>query len=86
MCPAPGHESRLPNAVMTTDTVESVSRSAMSNPLQPHALQPDRLLHSLNSPWENAGVGSHSLLQGIFPTQGSNPGCRHILYHLSHPD
>ena len=33
------------------------------------------------------GVGSHSLLQGIFPTQGSNPGllyCRRILYQLSH--
>ena len=32
--------------------------------------------------------GSLSLLQGIFPTQGSNPGlphCRQILYHLSHP-
>ena len=32
-------------------------------------------------------VSSHSLLQGIFPTQGSNPGllhCRQILYHLSH--
>ena len=31
--------------------------------------------------------GSHSLLQGIFPTWGSNPGllhCRQILYHLSH--
>ena len=30
------------------------------------------------------GVGNHSLLQGIFPTQGSNPHCRRILYHLSH--
>ena len=33
------------------------------------------------------GVGSFSFLQGIFPTQGSNPGlphCRQILYHLSH--
>ena len=33
------------------------------------------------------GVGSHSLLQGIFLNQGSNPGpphCRQILYHLSH--
>ena len=32
-------------------------------------------------------MGSHSLLQGIFPTQGSNPGLPHgrqILYHLSH--
>ena len=35
----------------------------------------------------NTGVGSHSLLQGIVPTQGSNPGlpyCRQILYSLSH--
>ena len=33
-----------------------------------------------------SGVGSLSLLQGIFPTQGSNPGlhCRRILYQLSH--
>ena len=33
------------------------------------------------------GMGSLSLLQGIFPTQGSNPGllqCRRILYQLSH--
>ena len=43
------------------------------------------------SPWnslgQNTGVGSLSLLQGIFPTQGLNPGllhCRQILYQLSH--
>ena len=39
-----------------------------------------------NSPGQNTGVGSLSLLQGIFPTQGSNPGlphCRRILYQLS---
>jgi len=45
-------------------------------------------LHSPgNSPGQNTGVGSLSLLQGIFPTQGSNPGlphCRWILYQLSH--
>ena len=47
--------------------------------------------HGLYSPWnslgQNTGVGSLSLLQGIFPKQGSNPGllhCRQILYHLSH--
>ena len=47
--------------------------------------------HGLYSPWnspgQNTGVGSCSLLQGIFPTQGSNPGLlyyRQILYHLSH--
>ena len=36
---------------------------------------------------QGTGVGSHSLVQGIFPTQGSNLGllhCRQILYHLSH--
>ena len=40
-----------------------------------------------NSPGKNTGVGSLSLLQGIFPTQGSNPGLRYyrwILYQLSH--
>ena len=40
-----------------------------------------------NSPGPNNGVGSHSLLQEIFPTQRSNPGlphCRQILYQLSH--
>ena len=40
-----------------------------------------------NSPGKNTGLGSHSLLQGIIPTQGSNPGllhCRQILSHLSH--
>ena len=40
-----------------------------------------------NSPGQNTGVGSLFLLQGVFPTQGSNPGLLHsrkILYHLSH--
>ena len=40
-----------------------------------------------NSPGQNAGVSSLSLLQGIFPTQGLNPcllHCRQILYQLSH--
>ena len=40
-----------------------------------------------NSPGQNTGMGSLSLIQGIFPTQGSNPGlphCSWILYQLSH--
>ena len=40
-----------------------------------------------DSPGKNTGVGCHTLLQGIFPTQGLNPclpHCRWILYHLSH--
>ena len=59
-----------------------ISRSVMSNSLGPHGL------HSpWNSPSQNTGVGTLSLLQGIFPFQGFNPGlphCRQILYQLSH--
>ena len=54
----------------------------MSNSLQPRELY---------TPWnflgQNTEVGSCSLLQGIFPTQGSNPGlphCGRTLYQLSH--
>ena len=46
---------------------------------------PDSSVHE-DSPGKNTGVGCHSLLQGIFPTQGLNPvflHCRQILYHLS---
>ena len=56
--------------------------SVMSNSLRPHGLYSPQ-----NSPDQNTGVGSLSLLQGIFSTQGSNPGlpyCRQILYQLSH--
>ena len=47
---------------------------------------PDSSVHG-DSPGKNTGVGCHALLQGIFPTQRSNPGLLHyrwILYHLSH--
>ena len=47
--------------------------------------QPDSSVHG-DSPGKSTGVGCHALLQGIFPTQGSNPGlphCRRTLYHLS---
>ena len=53
----------------------------------PHGLQPAWLLCPWNSPGKNIGMGSHSFLQGIFPTQGSNQGhlhCRQILYLLNH--
>ena len=57
-----------------------------------HSVVPNSLrLHGLYSPWnspgQNTGVGSLSLLPRIFPTQGSNPGllhCRWLLYQLSH--
>ena len=54
----------------------------MSDSLQLHGLYSPR-----SSPGQNTGVGSLSLLQGIFPTQGSNPGlpyCRQIHYQLSY--
>ena len=40
--------------------------------LQPHGLQPARLLCPWDFPGKNTGVGWHALLQGIFLTQGSN--------------
>ena len=41
------------------------------NSLQPHGLQPARLLCPWDSPGKNTGVGCHAILQGIFLTQGS---------------
>ena len=64
-----------------------ISHSVVSDSFQPHRLQFPRLLCLWDSPGKKTGVGCHSILQGIFPTQGSNPGvlhCRQILYHLSH--
>ena len=57
--------------------------------LRPHGLPlPDPPVHG-DSPGKNTGVRCHALLQGIFPTQGLNPGlphCRWILYQLSHKE
>ena len=66
---------------------DSVNRSGVSNSLQPNVLWATKLLDPWDSPGKNTGVGSRSLLQGIFPTQGSNLGLVHyrqILYQLSH--
>ena len=55
--------------------------------LCPTLCNPHGLYSPWNSPGQNTGVGSLSLLQGIFPTQGLNPGlphCRQILYQLNH--
>ena len=59
----------------------------VSDSLWSHGLYPSRLLCPWDSPGKNTGVCCHSLLQGIFPTQGSNlglPHCRQILYWLGH--
>ena len=61
---------------------ESERRSVVSD-----SLRPQGLYSPWNSPGQNTGVGSLSLLQWIIPTQGLNPGLPHsrrILYELSH--
>ena len=67
---------------MKVEESESESGSVVSDSLGPHGLY-----SPWNSPGQNTGVGSLSLLQGIFSTQELNSGlphCRRILYQLSH--
>ena len=65
--------------------------SVLSDFLRPHELYPARLLCPWNFPDKNTGVGWHFLLQGIFPSQGSNPCLLHWqadslpLHHLESP-
>ena len=49
-----------------------VSHSVVSDSVRPRGLRPARLPCPWDSPGKSTGEGSHSLLQGIFPTQGSN--------------
>ena len=73
-----------------TPTVENMSLKLLRLHLCSHLFLKVKLAQScltLNSPGQNTGMGTLSLLQGIFPTQGLNPGlphCRWILYQLSH--
>ena len=62
------NESNLKNNSLCTLKMK-VKVSQLSDSLRPH-----RLYSPWNSPGQNTGVGSLSLLQGIFPNQGSNPG------------
>ena len=75
------------SALHLKPSVIVLSHSLVSNSLQPRGLSPTRLPCPWDFPGQDVGVGCHSLLQGIFPTQGSNVGLLHrrqILYHLSH--
>ena len=65
--------------------VKSLSRARLS--ATPWIVGCTKLLRPWDFQSKSTGVGCHFLLQGIFPTQGSNPGlshCRQTLYHLSH--
>ena len=53
------------------------SLSCVPTLLRPHGLQPTRLFCPWNFPGKDTGVSCHFILQGIFPTQGSNP---HLLH------
>ena len=65
----------------------NVSPSVVSNSFWPYGLELAKFLCPWNSLDNNTRVGSHFLLQGTFPMQGSNPGplhCSQFLYCLSH--
>ena len=71
------HQSIISFPIMSCE-----SHSVASDSLRPHGLR-----SPCNSPGQDTRVGGLSLLQGIFPTQGSNPSlphCRQVLYQLSH--
>ena len=55
--------------------------SVASNSLPPCGLQPAKLLCPWDSPGKNTGAVCHVLLQGIFPTQGSDPSLPHLWHY-----
>ena len=61
------------------------SCSSVSDSLQLHGLKPTRLFCPWNFPGKNTGVGCYFLLQGIFPTQGSNTHLLHCRRILTEP-
>ena len=65
------------HALLLGECLLLFSCSIVSDSLRPHGLQPARLLCPWDFPEKNTGVGCHFLLQGIFLTQGSNPGLLH---------
>ena len=78
--------SHIPSQAENAPCQSSFKSESESHPVMPDSLWPYVLYSPWHSPGQNTGVGSLSLLQGIFPTHGSNPGlphCRRILYQLS---
>ena len=84
--------SHMSNSYMTTGKPISLTVLCLVDLLCPtlndpmDCSPPGYSVHG-DSPGKNAGVGCHTLLHGIFPTEGSNPGllhCKQILYHLNH--
>ena len=72
-----------------TNVCAVLTCSVVSNSLRPMDYSPPGSTVRGDSPGKSTGVGCCTLLQAIFPTQGSNPcllHCRQILYHLSHQE
>ena len=86
-CPRESH-LRCQDTVLSEDSPKLASRAASeSSSVVSDSLKPYGLDSPWNSPGQNTGVGSCSLFQGIFPTQGAKPGllhCRWLLYQLTH--
>ena len=77
----------LKNDIQRIVKVKSLSRARLF--ATPRIVACTKLLCPWDFQGKSTGVGCHFLLQGIFPTQGSNPGlshCRQTLYHLSHQE
>ena len=73
---------RLKNSITQKDANAMLCYDKSLQPCptqQSHRLQPARLLCPGHSPGKNTGVGCHAFLQGIFLTQGLNPGLSHLL-------
>ena len=79
--------SNISHACTTSAVCCAVQCSAVSDSFDPMDWSPPGSSVQGDSPGKNTGVGCHALLQGFFPTQGSNPSlphCRRILSHLNH--
>ena len=86
-CHSPTENRKLSHRVWRDVRLGKVVKWSESHSVVSDSLRPHRLHSPWNSPGQNTGVGSLSLLQRIFPTQGWNPDlshCRRILYQLSH--
>ena len=83
----PSEPPGKPNIIIFLEFPCSEVLVTQSCPTLCNPMEPARLLCPWNFLSKNTGVDCHSLLQGIFLTQGSNTRllhCRQILYHLSH--
>ena len=77
------YEHKVKRRTLRTHTAAAAAE-VVSNSVTHDCSLPGSSVHG-DSPGKNTGMGCHALLQGIFPTQGLNPGLLHyILYHLSY--